>query len=148
MNNLVNDTTVVWASTIEFKTLDELNDKTHQWIENDYNSKPHSGIQMVPTDRFNLDLDRVEFLTDDEYSAELFYVEETRKVSKTNVFSINSTQFECPVDLREQKIQVRYDRTRRDRFIVYFADKRMGEATLLNRHLNANERRQHRKNPS
>jgi putative transposase len=133
---------------IEFKTLDELNDKTHQWIENDYNSKPHSGIQMVPTDRFNLDLDRVEFLTDDEYSAELFYVEETRKVSKTNVFSINSTQFECPVDLREQKIQVRYDRTRRDRFIVYFADKRMGEATLLNRHLNANERRQHRKNPS
>jgi transposase InsO family protein len=133
---------------IEFKTLDELNDKTHQWIENDYNSKPHSGIQMVPTDRFNLDLDRVEFLTDDEYSAELFYVEETRKVSKTNVFSINSTQFECPVDLREQKIQVRYDRTRRDRFIVYFADKRMGEATLLNLHLNANERRQHRKNPS
>jgi putative transposase len=52
---------------ITFKTLDELNDKTHLWIENDYNSKPHSGIQMIPIDRFNLDLDRVEFLCDDEY---------------------------------------------------------------------------------
>jgi transposase InsO family protein len=131
---------------IQFNTLDELNDKTHQWIENDYNSKPHSGIQMVPIDRFKLDLDRVEFLTDDEYSAELFYVEETRKVSKTNVFSINSTQFECPVDLRDQKIQVRYDRTRRDCFIVYFADKRMGEATKLNLHHNANAHRQHKEN--
>jgi hypothetical protein len=81
------------------------------------------------------------------------FIEGSRKVSKTNVFSINSTQFECPVDLREQKIQVRYDRTRRDSFIVYFSDKRMGEATLLNLHQNANEHRQHRnachrKNPS
>lgn len=131
---------------IEFKTLDELNEKTYQWIEQDYNSKPHSGIQMVPVDRFNLDLNRIEFLTDDEYSAEFFYIEETRKVSKTNVFSINSTQFECPVDLREQKVQVRYDRTRRDSFIVYFADKRMGQATLLNLHHNANEHRQNREN--
>jgi hypothetical protein len=133
---------------ITFQTLDELNDKTQKWIENDYNSKPHSGIQMVPTDRFNLDFDRVEFLTDDEYSAELFYIEESRKVSKTNVFSINSTQFECPVDLREQKIQVRYDRARRDCFIVYFADKRMGEATLLNLHNNANEHRQRKEKQS
>jgi putative transposase len=131
---------------IEFKTLDELNEKTHQWIEHEYNSKPHGGIQMVPVDRFNLDLDRVEFLTDDQYSAELFYIEETRKVSKTNVFSINSRKFECPVDLPEQKIQVRYDRTHRDSFVVYFADKRMGEATLLNLHHNANEHRQHSEN--
>ncbi len=29
---------------LEFKSLDELNDKTQDWIENDYNSKHHSGI--------------------------------------------------------------------------------------------------------
>jgi len=126
---------------LEFYSLTELNDKTHEWIENDYNSKHHSGIQMVPIDRFNLDHSRIKFLTDDEYTEEVFFIEETRKVSKTNVFSINSQKFECPVDLREKKIQVRYDRTRRDKFIVYFSDKRMGQASLLNLHFNANQSR-------
>jgi len=125
---------------LEFKTLDELNDKTHDWIENDYNAKHHTGIQMNPIDRFNLDHNRIQFLTDDEYTEEVFFIEETRKVSKTNVFSINSQKYECPVDLREKKIQVRYDRTRRNRFIVYFADKRMGEASLLDLHYNAHQR--------
>lgn len=125
---------------IEFETLDELNDKTQDWIENDYNSQPHSGIQMIPIDRFNLDRDRIKFLTDDEFTEEVFFMEETRKVSKTNVFSINSQKYECPVDLREKKIQVRYSRTRRNRFIVYFADKRMGEASLLDLHYNASQR--------
>jgi len=126
---------------LDFKTLDELNNKTHDWIENDYNSKHHSGIQMVPIDRFNLDHSRIKFLTDDEYTEEVFFIEETRKVSKTNVFSINSQKFECPVDLREKKVQVRYDRTRRDKFIVYFSDKRMGQASLLNLHFNASQAR-------
>jgi len=92
---------------IEFKTLDELNDKTQDWIENDYNAQHHSGIQMIPIDRFNLDHQRIKFLT------------------------------ECPVDLREKKIQVRYNRTQRNRFVVYFADKRMGEANVLDLHYNA-----------
>lgn len=125
---------------LEFKTLDELNDKTHDWIENDYNSQHHSGIQMIPIDRFNLDHHRLQFLTDDEFTEEVFFIEETRKVSKTNVFSINSQKYECPVDLREKKIQVRYNRTQRNRFIVYFVDKRMGEASLLDLHYNAYQR--------
>lgn len=98
---------------------------------------------MVPIDRFNLDLDRVTFLTDDEYSDEIFFIEQTRKVSKTNVFSINSQKYECPVDLREKKVQVRYDRTRRNKFIVYFNDHRIGETSLLDFHFNAHQRLTH-----
>ncbi len=116
---------------IEFYSLDELNEKTHQWIEHEYNSKHHTGIQMIPVDRFNLDLNQVKFLCDDEYSQEIFFMEETRKVGKTNVFSINSQKFECPVDLRDKKIQVRFDRARRDCFIVYFNEQRLGEASVL-----------------
>jgi putative transposase len=122
---------------LEFKSLEDLNQKTWDWIERDYNSKPHSSLQMIPIDRFNLDHGRIKFLTDDKYSEEVFFIEENRKVSKTNVFSINNQKFECPHDLREKKIQVRYDRQRRDRFVVYFGDKRMGEATPLNLHFNA-----------
>jgi transposase InsO family protein len=120
-----------------FASLEELNRLTHQWVEEEYNAKFHSGIQMAPLDRFNLDRNRVRFLSDDAFSAEVFFVEEERKVSKTNVFSILSQRYECPVDLREKSIQVRFDRMRSDRFVVYFAGQRMGEATPLDLYANA-----------
>lgn len=128
-----------------FDSLQALNDKAQLWIEQDYNAKHHSAIQMIPIDRFNLDTNRIEFLTDDEFSEEVFFIEENRKVSKTNLFSINTQQYECPVDLRAKRIQVRYDRQRRDRFIVYFEGKRMGQATLLDLHHNARSRRHSKK---
>ena len=125
----------------KFSSLDDLNNKTHEWVENSYNSKHHTAIQMIPLDRFNLDHNRIKFLTDDEYTEEVFLVEEPRKVSVTNVISINCEQWECPVDLRGKTVQVRFDRNKRDRFIIYFDDKRMGEATLLDVHFHANRRK-------
>lgn len=126
---------------LEFKSLDELNDKTNNWIENEYNHKKHSSIQMTPIDRFSLDHSRINFLTDDAYTEEVFFVEETRKVSKTNLFSINSKKWECPVDLREKTILVRFDRNNKTRFIIYFNDNRMGEASPVNLIFNANARK-------
>lgn len=126
---------------LEFNSLEELNDKTHEWIENEYNNQKHSSIQMNPIDRFALDHSRINFLTDDEYTEEVFFVEETRKVSKTNLFSINSNKWECPVDLRGKSIQVRFDRNNKTRFIVYFNDNRMGEASPVNLVYNANSRK-------
>jgi transposase InsO family protein len=123
-----------------FASLGELNRLTHDWVENAYNNQFHSGIQMRPIDRFNLDRNRIKFLTDDAFCAEVFFVEVDRKVSKTNVFSIHSQRYECPVDLREKTIQVRYDRMRLDRFVIYFDGHRMGCATLLNLVANAKMR--------
>jgi hypothetical protein len=123
-----------------FSSLEELNRLTHDWVEGEYNAQFHSGIQMTPIDRFNLDRNRIKFLTDDTYSAEVFFVEENRKVSKTNVFSIHSQRYECPVDLREKIVQVRYDRQRHDRFVVYFDGHRLGEATVLDLYANARSR--------
>lgn len=122
-----------------FTSLEELNRLTHAWVEGEYNAKFHSGIQMVPVDRFNLDRKRVQFLTDDAFSREVFFIEEDRKVGKTNVFSINSQRYECPVDLREKIVQIRYDRLARDCFIVYFSGQRMGEAQVLDLHANARQ---------
>lgn len=92
---------------------------------------------MRPLDRFNLDQARIHYIRDDQFSEEIFFIQEQRKVSKTNVFSINASRFEAPVDLRGKTIQVRYCRTRKDRFIVYYNDKRMGDATTLDLHRNA-----------
>jgi len=122
-----------------FDSLEQLNELTQAWIEEHYNIQPHSSIQMKPLDRFNLDHDRISFLANDAFTEEVFFVEEERRVSKVNVFSINNQKFECPVDLRNKTIQVRYNRRQRDCFIVYFNDQRMGEATPLNVYFNAQQ---------
>jgi len=120
----------------DYESVAHLNQLTQSWIENDYNNQPHSAIGMTPLARFNLDYRRIEYLVDDIYTDEVFYVEDNRKVSKVNVFSINNDKYECPVDLRGKTIQVRYDRRDRHHFIVYFNDT-MGEALLLNLYHNA-----------
>ncbi len=120
-----------------FDSLEQLNQLAQTWIEDEYNTQPHSSIQMRPLDRFNLDHDRIIFLSNDAFTEEVFFVEEERRVSKVNVFSINNQKFECPVDLRNKTVQIRYNRRRRDTFIVYFKDQRMGEATPLNQYFNA-----------
>lgn len=124
-----------------FESLEQLNELTQDWVENHYNVQPHSGIQMKPLDRFTLDHSRIHYLANDEFTEEVFFVEHDRKVTNVNVFSINSQKYECPVDLRGKTIQVRYDRNRRDRFIVYFKGQRMGEATPLNPIFNAKQPR-------
>jgi transposase InsO family protein len=121
----------------QFDSLDQLNQLTSDWIENHYNTQLHSSIQMTPLDRFNLDHSRIHYLIADEFTEEVFFVEEDRKVSNVNVFSINNQKYECPVDLRGKTVQVRYDRNRRERFIVFFKDRRMGEAIRLNLYFNA-----------
>ena len=126
----------------DFTSLEQLNEQTHHWIENDYNNQTPSAIAMTPLDRFTLDHTRLIFLYNDDATEEVFFIEENRKVSKTNVFSINSTKFECPVDLREKTIDVRYNRRVRDKFIVYFNGKRMGQATPLDLHFNSQRTRQ------
>lgn len=124
-----------------FDSLEQLNHMTQDWIENQYNSQPHSSIQMKPLDRFNLDHSRITYLRNDDFTEEVFFIEVDRKVSKVNVFSINNQKYECPVDLRGKTVQVRYGRTQCDRFIVYFKEQRMGEATPLNLYFNAQQPR-------
>lgn len=130
----------------EFESLEQLNQLTHDWTENHYNNHLHSAIQMTPLQRFNLDHGRIEYLMQDDITVEIFFIQQDRKVSKVNVFSINSQKFECPVDLRGKTIQVRYDRHHRDRFIVYYNDKRMGQGIPLNLYINAQTRRQKQEN--
>jgi putative transposase len=122
----------------DFTSLDELNQKTQHWIEQEYNQKIHSGIGMIPIDRFNMDQSRITFICHDEYSDEVFFHEEDRKVNKTNCFTIQKRSFECPVALYSKKIQVRFDRVRKDQFIVYYKGKRMGSARPLDLHGNSN----------
>src|SRR5690606_7095841 len=78
--------------------------------------------------RFGLALERIRGLPPSDVNDELFFVEQNRSVLADNTFSLKNTRFEAPRDLRNRKIQVRFDRQKFDRAIVYFKGERMGEA--------------------
>ena len=61
-------------------------------------------------------------------SDELFFVEQDRKTLADNTFSLHSTRYEAPRNLRNRKIQVRFNRHSPGRAVVYYKGERMGEA--------------------
>ena len=87
---------------------------------------------MRPIDRFNLDLKRIRFLPPNEANEELFFFEEDREVKKDNTFSVKGFRFEAPRDFRSKTIQVRYNRYKFTRAVVYYKGERMGDAIRLN----------------
>jgi len=127
----------------DFKSLEDLNRLTSDWIENDYNNRIHSSIQMKPIDRFGLDRNRIEYLPTSEFLDEIFFVEKERKVEKNNTFQLNNVQYEAPVNLRGQKIHVRFHPKKRDKILVFFKDQKMGEAQVVNLYINSKIKRIH-----
>ena len=114
--------------SLDLSSLDALNRAFTAWVEDEYHQREHSSLGMKPIDRFGLDLGRIRFLPPGDVADELFFVEQSRKVLADNTFSLKNTRFEAPRDLRNRKIQVRFNRLNFDRAIVYFKGERMGEA--------------------
>lgn len=117
---------------LDLSSLNKLNHQFYTWLEEDYNSKVHSAINMRPIDRFNLDLKRIRFLPPNEANDELFFFEENRTVKKDNTFSLKGFRFEAPRDFRSKIIQVRFSRFKFNRVVVFYKGERMGEAKKLN----------------
>jgi len=113
---------------LDLSSLDALNRAFTAWVEDDYHQREHSSLGMKPIDRFGLDLGRIRFLPPSDVSDELFFVEQHRTVLADNTFSLKNTRFEAPRDLRNRKVQIRFDRLKFERAIVYFKGERMGEA--------------------
>jgi putative transposase len=113
---------------LDLSSLEALNRAFTAWVEDEYHQREHSSLGMKPIDRFGLDLARIRFLPPSDVSDELFFVEQDRTVLADNTFSLKNTRFEAPRDLRNRKVQIRFDRLNFDRAIVYFKGERMGEA--------------------
>jgi transposase InsO family protein len=116
---------------LDLSSIGALNEQFYQWVENEYNGRVHSTLQMKPIDRFGLDLERIRFLDPTIANEELFFFEQDRTVRKDNTFSVLSTRYECPRDLSDRKVQVRFNRAAPQRIIVYYKAERIGEATAL-----------------
>lgn len=116
---------------LDLSSLEKLNMQFTLWVEESYNSTTHSAIGMKPIDRFAFDINRIKYLDPNQANDELFYDEVTRYVKKDNTFSLKNVRYESPVDLRDKKVQVRYDRNNPEKIIVYYKDIRIGEAKSL-----------------
>jgi putative transposase len=131
---------------LDLSSVDALNAQFTAWVEEHYNAHEHGTLQMKPIDRFGLDLSRIRFLPPNEVNDELFWVEQDRTVLADNTFSLKNRRFECPRDLRSRKVQVRFDRQRFSRVVVFYKGERMGEARPLDRV--ANDRKPSKKDSS
>jgi len=117
---------------LDLSSIDSLNKAFTLWVEDEYNSREHSTLGMRPIDRFGLDLNRIRFLPPSQANDVLFFVEEERRVGNDNTFSFKNIRFEAPRDLRNRKIQIRFDRHEPlSRLVVYYKAQRMGEAKPL-----------------
>lgn len=94
---------------LDLSSLDSLNRAFTTWLEDEYHQREHSSLGMKPIDRFGLDLGRIRFLAPSDVNDELFFVEQDRAVLADNTFSLKNSRFEAPRDLRNRKIQVRFD---------------------------------------
>lgn len=121
----------------DIKNIDQLNRLTTQWIEDEYNSRYHSSVQMAPIDRFSIDRNRIEYLPNEDFIDEVFFIEEDRIVLNDNTFRFDNARYEAPVHLRGQTIKIRFHPKARDRVLVFFKDQRMGEANFVNFNFNA-----------
>ena len=113
---------------LDLSSLEALNRAFTAWLEDEYHQREHSSLGMKPIDRFGLDLGRIRFLSPGDVNDELFFVEQDRSVLADNTFSLKNTRFEAPRDLRNRKVQIRFDRLHFGRAIVYYKGERMGEA--------------------
>jgi len=116
---------------LDLSSLEALNRQFINWVEDEYNSQPHSTIQMKPIDRFGLDLSRIKFLPPSEVNDELFFIEDKRNVKADNTFPFNNIRYEAPADFRNKEIQIRYDRHNPTRLVVYYKNQRIGVAAKV-----------------
>jgi putative transposase len=116
------------SRNLDLSSVDALNRAFSAWVEDEYNGREHSVLNMRPIDRFGLDLSRIRFLPPNQANDELFFVEQDRNILTDNTFSPRNIRYEAPRDLRSKKAQVRYSRTHFDRVVVFFKGERMGEA--------------------
>jgi hypothetical protein len=111
----------------DITTLDELNEKFEEWLQNEYNRSPHQGIGgKTPLEKYLERTSHIRRLPAHIDIKELFYHEEQRQVGKDATFRINNILYEAPEHLIGNKIQVFFDNDDMDRVKIRFQGKDEG----------------------
>lgn len=130
-------------------SIEELNEKFHQWLETDYLRKPHSGLNnLTPLDIFISQISRVKLITDSALIKEKFLLRINRTVTHDATFTINNILYETDQKFACSRVEIRYDPEWLENSInpvlIYADDKKIGEAKQVNFHDNAHIKRKGR----
>jgi transposase InsO family protein len=133
----------------EIKSIEELNGRFFKWLNEDYQKKPHSGLNgLSPLDAFMSNISKVNLPDDLSNLKEKFYIRVKRKVSHDATFSIDNMLYETDSNLCNSSIEIRYEPEWIGNcsypLLVYKDDKNIGEARLVNYHDNSHRRRKGR----
>lgn len=90
------------------QTLTDLNRFFSAWLEVAYHQKVHNSFKQRPVDRYQKDDYPIRMLPPHEL-AEVFLLEETRKVDKTGCISLLGRTYEVETKLAGSQVQVRFD---------------------------------------
>jgi len=92
----------------KIQTLADLNRFFSAWLEVAYHQKVHNSFKQRPVDRYQKDGHPIRMLPPHEL-AEVFLLEEARKVDKTGCISLLGYTYEVETKLAGSRIQVRFD---------------------------------------
>lgn len=89
--------------------LDELNLKFWQWLEEDYQRKTHSALNMSPLDLFVSQTSQIKLFSSPTLLEEYFLLKVSRKVNHDATLSMNNILYETDQALANSRVEVRYD---------------------------------------
>ncbi len=119
-------------------SIEELNQRFWQWLEEDYHRKVHASLGMTPQDVFLSQVSRIRMVDDRASLDPLFLKRDYRKVKHDGTICVNSILYEVPPRFIGQRIEVRFDD---DTVYIYEDGVSVGKATLVNFSDNAHVKR-------
>lgn len=91
-------------------SLDELNQRFWNWLEEDYHRKPHASLgEKTPLEVYLSQVERVKMLEEPAALDPVFLKRETRKVKHDGTLSLNGQLYQVPARYVGQRIELRYD---------------------------------------
>lgn len=90
-----------------FKSLEDVNDSYHHFLDTEYNNTVHSSIGMAPRERYLKDFDTLRFV-EKSVVEESFLHRITRKVTPTATVSLFRVSYEVPQHYIGRTIHLRY----------------------------------------
>lgn len=110
------------------KSLNHLNGELREWLIDEYNQKPHSGIgNETPLNRYLRLATHIRRMQKDISVEELFYQQGKRQVNKDGTFRVNNVLYEAPEHLIGRTIDVFFDSDSMDRISIAYQGKSEGQ---------------------
>jgi hypothetical protein len=125
------------------KDLEGLNRRFHEWLDQSYHRKEHSGLRATPLDTYMAQIGRVKHISDPVALDYIFWHKLDRKVRTDGTITIKGNIFQVPLRYVGQKIEVRFDNYPPKDVYVFENDISICNAETVSLYDNARIRRKH-----